>query len=162
MSVRRVALMTATGWPVAISRITVSAITVGRPRDGLSGMDVDDLYPGNPKRGQVGRHGTEIPVGERDVQLGGHLDQPPPVVCECRFHGKVDKPDIQSHVRIGEILHERESSLIGFERILHREGSQGRYGPVPARNGKKEIMLVIHFFEGLVGKFLHPCRYPAR
>ena len=52
MSVRRVALMMATGWPVAMSRIIVRAMTVGRPSRGLSGCTFTIFTPAMDREGR--------------------------------------------------------------------------------------------------------------
>ena len=77
-------------------------------------MNIHNFNPRNSKRGEVRRHRPEVSIRKGYIELGGHLDKASSMIRESRFNSHVNLSDVQSHVRIGKILHERSSCVIGF------------------------------------------------
>ena len=77
-SVSFVALIIATGVPVAISRIIVSAITVGRPRAGLPGCTLTTFTPASESDGRYAGIVRKSPSGRVIYTFGGIWTTPLP------------------------------------------------------------------------------------
>jgi len=78
ISVSLVALITAVGWPLLISRMMVRAITVGRPIFGLSGWTFTILTPAMEREGRYAGIVLKSPSGNVMYTLGGIWTSPFP------------------------------------------------------------------------------------
>ena len=92
MSVRRVALITAVGLPVAISRITVRAITVGRPCGGLPGWTFTIFTPAIPSEGRYTGMVRKSPSGSVMYTLGGIWTCPLPWSANADSTARLTRP----------------------------------------------------------------------
>ena len=78
-------------------------------------MDIDDLNTGNAKRRKICGHRPEIPLRERHIHLGGHLDESIPVIGKGFFNNGIDLFEIELFIGAREIFHNRLSIFIKFE-----------------------------------------------
>lgn len=144
-------------------------------------MDVHYLNPGDSKGGKEPGHSPEITGGEGDIDLGGHLHEPLPMIGKRCFDNPVDITKVEIPVRIREVSHSGLIHLIGFSVMLQQrtgvynlqrvtravwyKAPPRRIASITGHPREKRILEksgVFHFLEGLFRKVLHTCGDPGR